>query len=180
MDEVIRNDQPIVTVGGPLVERLREMARRSPKRHARLCLHHDHQDTVQEMVIVMHRDSYLQPHRHPAGYSESYHVIDGAMRVAFFAPDGRLTRTIRLSSRGDGPFLYRLGDETFHFVMPLDEWVVYHEALSGPYQRDRMVEDAAFAPSATDSHGVAALRARIEAFAQTGCDPDGPLPKDRA
>jgi len=63
------------------IESLKNAARSSDMRRARICLHGNLQSPVQEMVIALCSDSIVEPHRHPVHKPESYHLIDGEMDV---------------------------------------------------------------------------------------------------
>lgn len=115
-----------------MVDRLKAMARNAPLKRSRFCLHLSHEDAVQEMVIVLHRDTYIRPHRHE-GKTESFHMIDGAVLVAFFDDLGIITRTVRLEAGLQQTFLYRLSSHLWHSVVPLTEFAVFHEVTTGPF-----------------------------------------------
>ena len=107
-----------------------------PLRRARLCLHHDPRDKVQEMVIAFSRDPYVRLHRH-VNKRESFHVIEGEMAVVFFDDSGRVTRHIRMGPLGSGhAFLYRSSSSLWHTVVPLSEFVIIHETTNGPFVRE--------------------------------------------
>ena len=98
MSEAIFNQSAIVEVTRDTVAELKRQAQRAPRGRFRLCMHQRLDDQVQEMVIVCGRGTYFRPHRHPAGKSESYHVIEGAMSV-FFSDNGEVIRRIKEHGR---------------------------------------------------------------------------------
>lgn len=158
MRDVLLNDKPIITVNLGMIEELKSLAKASPRKRSRLCMHHSLQDGTQEMLIVLHRDTLLSPHRHPAGKSESYHVIEGAMRVFFFEEDGTVHDRVDLGPQESGrPFLYRLSTRMYHLPIVESEWVVYHEVFTGPFDKDRDVEYASWAPPESDPDALSAF-----------------------
>jgi len=125
--------QDVIVLGEQELQKLKKAVHESPLRRARYCLHHSWNDQVQEMVIVLHRESVIPVHRH-VGKSESFHLIDGEMEVIFFDDDARRTGSIKLGGAGSElPFLYRLSGDCWHTVRPLSEYVVYHETIAGPF-----------------------------------------------
>lgn len=114
---------------------LKELASRHELKRSRLCLHSSRGAPVQEMIIVVHRDSYLKPHKHPPGKPESYHVIEGELAVNLFTGDGVLYDRIVLRHNGF-PRMYRICGDVWHQPVPLSEWVVYHEVYTGPFEKD--------------------------------------------
>lgn len=135
-----------------MIQELKDLAQRHPSRRARVCLHHDSTAATQEMVLAVHKSSYLRPHRHPANKSESYHVIEGEMDVNIFAPDGALERVIRLTAKGRGGaegFMYRSTNGVWHQPVAVSEWVIYHETYTGPFVKEFDVEYAPWAAEET-------------------------------
>jgi cupin fold WbuC family metalloprotein len=156
MSTTFLSSGPIVEVQPEQLERLKTDAANASLRRARLCLHHSHQDAVQEMVIAFCRDTYNPPHRH-FGKSESFHVIEGDVAVVFFDDSGNVMRRLELGAPGSGrPFLYRLSDSSWHTVVPLSEFVLLHETTTGPFAKDG-TEIAKWAPDGTNRAAVRAF-----------------------
>jgi len=147
--EILLNQEDILVVTPELVVELKRRALASPRRRARLCMHHSTGHLTQEMLIVFHRDSSMPPHRHPQGKSESYHLLEGCLRVFLFTDDGRVFRVLDLEAGKS--FLYRLAAPHWHMPVPLSEWVVYHEVYTGPFVKTADVEFAPWAPPETSS-----------------------------
>jgi len=147
MIEATFNQSDIVEVSTATVEELKRQAKAAPRGRYRLCLHRSTEDQVQEMVIVAPSGTYFRPHRHPAGKSESYHVVEGSMSVFFFNDAGEVIRRIDMAAGGKGQtYLYRLSGRIWHIPVPTSEFVVYHEVYCGPFDRDNDVEFASFSP----------------------------------
>lgn len=152
--------EEIIEVGQEQLDQLKRAAMRDPQRRARLCLHHDHSDKVQEMVIAFYQGSYVRPHRH-INKSESFHVIEGLLAVVFFDDKGQVTRRLKMGPCSNGgTFLYRLSSSLWHTVMPLSEFVVIHETTTGPFIREE-TEFAPWGPDEADVDGIRAFLARI-------------------
>lgn len=152
--------QEITEVRGEQLDILKQSAKQDPLRRARLCLHHDHSDKVQEMVIAFYRDSYVRPHRH-LNKSESFHVIEGKLAVIFFDDNGNTTRRITMSTCGNGQtFLYRVSSSLCHMVIPLSEFVVIHETTTGPFVKEE-TEYPTWGPEEDDTVGIKTFLERI-------------------
>ena len=146
-------EENIIEIGQEQLGKLKEAARQDLMKRARLCLHHNHEDTVQEMVIVFHRDSYVRPHRHK-NKSESFHIIEGALEVIFFDDEGNVDRRVCMGSKGEqNTFLYRLASDRWHTVAPQTEFVIIHETTSGPFVRGD-TEFAPWSPDDGDEDGI--------------------------
>jgi glucose-6-phosphate isomerase len=110
------------------------------------------------MVLVLCGRSYLRPHRHPANKNESYHVLEGELAVYLFDDEGQVTRTIELGAAHTGrPFLYRLCAPLWHMPVPHSPVVVYHEVMTGPFDKDRDVEYASWSPEEGNEKAVEAF-----------------------
>jgi cupin fold WbuC family metalloprotein len=154
--------QEIIEIRPEQLGELKRAAAEAPLKRARLCLHHDHSDQVQEMVIAFDRGTYVRPHRH-RGKTESFHVIEGELEVVFFDDGGRVTRRVRMGPRDSGhAFLYRLSSSLWHSVVPLSDFVVIHETTTGPFVKGE-TEFPPWGPEDSDAAGVREFLARVGA-----------------
>ena len=159
------NTQDIIEVSQGTVARLIELAKAAPRRRYRLCLHHSPELLVNEMVIVGTNDTYVRPHRHPAGKDESYYVMEGEMVVFIFDDSGKVVRHVEMGEYRSGrTVLYRLSASIYHLPVPLTDWVVYHEVYTGPFRKEQDVEYASWSPPETDT---AAVRTYMEGLMKT-------------
>lgn len=155
MVEVIHNDLDILEVTPAMVADLKKRALASERKRSRLCMHHCRKDATQEMLIVFHEATYMPPHRHPQGKSESYHIVEGMMKVFFFDDEGVVIRSIEMSAPGSGKaFLYRLSARVWHMPVAMSEWLVYHETYTGPFEKEVDVEFPGWAPAEEDKEGA--------------------------
>lgn len=133
--EVLYSDGGFLAVDGELVDLLKARARVAPRRRCRLCFHADSSDAQQEMLIVMHRDSYVQPHCH-VGKVETLSIIEGVADALLFSPDGALTGTVAMSPAAEGgAFFYRMPERQYHSLRFRSEWLVFVETTIGPFDR---------------------------------------------
>ena len=148
-DEVYVTDTDITKVSARDIDFLKKAAAGNSRRRARLCAHRDNADLLHEMLIVLAGDIYVRPHKH-RGKSESFHIVEGRLKVFVFDDDGGLVETIQMGEPGSGEtFFYRLSREIYHSVHPETEYVVFHEVTDGPFDR----KDAVFAPWAPAEDG---------------------------
>lgn len=142
-----------VRVDAALLDELKAVASRIGNKNARVCLHDSPDAAFHEMIIFERRGGYLRPHKHE-NKGESYHVIEGAMAAFIFHEDGRVVDACRIGA--GGAIAYRVGANMFHAVMPLTEYVIYHEAKPGPFLG---VHDSIYPPWAPDGVDAAAVSA---------------------
>jgi cupin fold WbuC family metalloprotein len=157
-DEVLVASDRIVKVAREDLAPLKGVARRAPRRRSRLCAHKSAQNPLHEMLIVLDRDTYVCPHRHP-GKSESFHVVEGALTVVVFAEDGRVEDVIPMGDYHSGrTFYYRLEESAYHTVLLESDLAVVHETTNGPFAPGQ-TEFAPWAPpEADEGRGRAYLR----------------------
>ena len=102
-------------------------------------LRHGPAPPFHEMIIVAHRSSDLEAHRHPVNKPESYHVIEGTLKVIIYNNDGSMKESRLLSSDGH-PRMYRIKGNVWHQPVSMSEWVIYHEVATGPFIKEIDVE----------------------------------------
>ena len=135
MPEVIKNSEELLFINNELVEQIKENANQSQRHMARLLMHFDHEDPVQEMLIAMGRDCTVMPNR-SIGRSESLQVINGELLLLVFDDNGKVVQRVEMGASDSGKiFLYRLSFTPWHTMIPLSEMVVVHEVLQGPFQK---------------------------------------------
>jgi cupin fold WbuC family metalloprotein len=143
----------IIEISQDRIDKLKHAATAAPLKRARLCLHRDHDDPVQEMLIAFCKGSYVRPHRH-VGKSESFHIVEGELLVVFFGDEGNVARTLRMGPLESGlPFMYRLQSDLWHSAVPLSEFVLLHEITTGPFVRNPG-DFPEWAPDYDDEDGI--------------------------
>lgn len=139
--EVFYTENSITKVDSSVIDFLKVKAGENPRKRARLCSHLTTDDALHEMIIVHAKDAYVRPHKH-IGKSESFHVIEGELKVLIFDQAGKVIETIEMGDLLSGKtFYYRLSEPLFHTVVPLSDFVVFHEVTKGPFRS----EDCVFA-----------------------------------
>ena len=157
------------TVGKRDIAHFKTMAIKSPRNRYRLCLHSDHSHLTQEMIVCLKGFSYFHPHLHPANRSESYHMIEGMLDVYLLDETGALIDTIKLGAPNtigteSRSFMYRLSKPIYHLTIPRSEWTVYHEILTGPFNKDTTVHYASFAPSEDETEATQRFVKKVTGF----------------
>jgi cupin fold WbuC family metalloprotein len=145
--------EPYTVVTPQCIASLIEAASDAPLRRARLCLHCTPDDQLHEMIIAFRRDSFVQPHRHPAK-TESFNLLEGELDVVFFDAFGQENSRVRLSSINQlFPRIYRLRAPLWHTLVLRSDHVVLHEVTNGPW-RDTDTEIAPWAPHPGDPQAI--------------------------
>ena len=90
---VIKTKDNLVLQDKKIVEKLKFLAKKSPLKRSRICLHKSLKDNTNEMIIALMKDSYIPPHIHPNSKSEYYHLIEGKMKVFIFNKNGKIVKS---------------------------------------------------------------------------------------
>ena len=138
-EEILYTKDPVTKVDKADIDFLKTRAITNRRRRIRLCAHPDVGDSLHEMLIVHHAGNYVPPHKHP-GKSESFHMVEGVLKIVLFRDDGAISEIITLDASGsEGFFYYRLSVSLYHTVIPISEVVVFHETTNGPFHREDML-----------------------------------------
>jgi len=159
--EVFYSDGAFLAVSCRDVDFLKSAALASPRRRARLCFHSSPVDAQHEMLIVMHRDSYVRPHRHFSKV-ETLGIVEGTCEALLFDADGHLVEKLSMTPPPQGgAFFYRMPPGQFHSLLFSSEWVVFIETTVGPFTLE-VSESAPWAPPESEpKEGAAFLAAAI-------------------
>jgi cupin fold WbuC family metalloprotein len=153
-DEVYYTERAVTSVGPEEIDFLKARAAELPRRRSRLCAHPSPEHGLHEMLIVHGRDAYVRPHRHH-GKPESLHVIEGRATALLFGEDGGIERRIAMGPPGSGAcFFYRIESAVYHSLVIESDWLVFHEATSGPFD-PAQTEWAPWSPDGKDETAAA-------------------------
>jgi cupin fold WbuC family metalloprotein len=122
-----------VVIDDNIIAWLKQKLQATSGNTVRICLHHSATATFHEMIIAHKQTGQFKPHKHSAK-SESYHVIEGRLRVKTFDDNGELINVLTLGVKESGfPFMHRMPVNTWHSTEPDGDFVVFHESKPGPF-----------------------------------------------
>ncbi len=122
--------EPVV-VGPREIEFLREQARQTRRKRARLCCHANADALVHEMFIYHERGAYVAPHLH-VQKSESLQVIHGAADAILFTEHGAVQSIVPVGEGGSS--YYRIDSGVFHTLRIRSSEFIFKEVVQGPFQ----------------------------------------------
>ncbi|MCS6771611.1 MAG: WbuC family cupin fold metalloprotein [Kiritimatiellae bacterium] len=144
----------VIRIGSMGICRVKIEAVRSARGRARINAHPGPDAAVQEMLIALHRGTYLRPHKH-IDKSESFHVIEGCADVILFDDEGGIFDIVELGPPGgDRCFYYRQSVPRFHTLIIHSDMFVIHETTNGPFSPERTLF-APWAPEESDPKATA-------------------------
>ncbi len=97
---------------------------------ARVCLHKNYQDTLQDMILIQHFQNFYPPHKHLNRF-DTYQVIYGCLGVVIFDDFGNVNKIYKLTNNS----LYKTPKNKYHMTLPITKKVIYHEYRSGTFNR---------------------------------------------
>jgi cupin fold WbuC family metalloprotein len=158
--EVFYSDGQFRAVGAETCDVLKAQAALSPRRRCRLCFHAEPSDRQQEMLIAMHRTSYVRPHRHRSRL-ETLAIFEGRCETLLFDERGTLTDRVPMSTpQAGGAFFYRMPAGLFHTLSFSSDWLIFLETTTGPFD-PADTEVAAWAPPETEPDAGHAFLSRL-------------------
>ena len=116
--------------GVELIDELKEVAARSERKRARLCLHPSPSDPHQEMLIVMAKSAVELPQRRTTGFDTKI-VLEGRAVLRYFKSEHEMSRSIELGGE-HATYVHTRSDE-FHSLLISSDWFVFLEILQGPF-----------------------------------------------
>jgi len=155
MKDIIQNKSVITTYNLSVISKLKKLADKSLNKRSRAIIHLNRDSKVNEMIIVLKKGSYIRPHSHPNGKTESYHVIEGRMDVCIFNNNGKVIKIIEMGNIKSGlEFYYRMNKSTFHMPIAKSNYCIYHEIYSGPFIKEKDVNYSKWSPLESDKEKV--------------------------
>lgn len=138
-EEVYYTLEPIFTISTIEIDELKCLADNNPSGKVRICCHKAMGDIIHEMLIVIKKGSPVKIHKH-INKPEAFHIIQGQLIIDLYNDSGGLIKTIEMSDFQSGKaFYYRLEDPIFHAVIPITEYVIFHEITQGPFDPQETV-----------------------------------------
>ena len=155
MKDIIQNNSIIATYNSRIISKLKKLADNSLNQRSRAIIHLTRNSKVNEMIIVLKKNSYLRPHSHPNNKTEAYHVIEGKMNVCIFDKKGKIHQVIKMGNVKSGlKFYYRMNKPIFHMPMAISKYCVYHEVYSGPFDKEKDVKYCDWSPKENEKEKV--------------------------
>ena len=148
-------------IGPDQIDFLRTNVVNAASKRIRLCMHRNESDDLHEMIILLHKDTYIRPARHYPKV-ESLHVMEGRADAVFFDKMGRVVDVVELGQHGSGKVcFYRMNCSIYHTLLVYSEMFIFHESTTGPlYETETFFPD--WAPSEVDEINVALYKNRIK------------------
>ncbi|MFZ5354282.1 MAG: WbuC family cupin fold metalloprotein [Bacillota bacterium] len=132
-NEVIFNTEDIIKINKDLIEKLKKIALENDRKRARINLHKTLDDLLHEMIIVHTKGAYVRPHKH-SKKSESFHMIEGSLIFYLFNDNGKVIDKFTVGAdKNSEYFSFRLSNNQWHSIVPVTDFVVFHEITNGPF-----------------------------------------------
>ena len=125
------NDNPIFEVTRRDIGNIKKEAKNSSTGRYRICMHQSTDDTVQEMLIAMTKESRLIPHGR-INKPRTYAIVEGEVHVVLFSESGEELYTVNLNE--NNVTYVRISID--HYILPIvkSDMAVLHEIIEGPFE----------------------------------------------
>jgi cupin fold WbuC family metalloprotein len=120
-----------VLINEKIINELKEVSKLHNNANVRVCLHTSPDSEQHDMIILGRKEAYCRPHKH-THVGETFHMIEGEMGVFSFDDDGNVYDSVFLQ-RSD---VYRVAKGSYHAVLPISDYVIFHENRKGPFLGD--------------------------------------------
>ena len=123
--------QNYLVVDKKLVRNLKNFSILRNKCDARICLHREKEDPLQNMIVLNWKKNCKKiAHKH-LQKDETYHMIAGSMLVNIYSNRKKIKKKIKLLSKNKS--ILRVKNNTFHSIIPITDLVIFHESRKGPF-----------------------------------------------
>lgn len=121
-----------------LIEQLYQDAAISPRLRAHYCLHADHSEKVQRILIALAKGSYVEPHYHELPHQwEMFALLKGALKVTRYSRCGAVEDEAILADAEDCPQIIQFSPLEIHSVECISEFALMLEVKEGPFDASR-------------------------------------------
>jgi len=131
---------PITPIDEGLLRALKTKVFTERAQEARICLHHDHLDELQEAIVLLKKSGkgVIHKHRH---CQKSFHVLSGILKLDLYDKWGEKSSSIHIGEQGGHlPFMVRVERDVWHATTPLTDVVILKESAGGPFDpNDRVL-----------------------------------------
>ncbi len=113
------------------LEMLLEEAPKTKLLRARICVHYDENDPIQEMFVLMMRDSYKGTYK--CQRASSKHLLLGEMDLEFLTDGGEILERVTLDSLKR---FIKIEAGVYHRPIIKSDYILLHEVHQGPWSKD--------------------------------------------
>ena len=134
-NEVFYTEKLVTEINGNDLTFLKKNVKNTQKNRIRICTHLNEEESLQEMFIVLSKESYIRPHKH-INKAESMIVLQGDVDYVTFDSRGKIEEVISMSDVNSAkPFYQSIRSEIFHTLLIRSEWLVFLEITEGPFNK---------------------------------------------
>ena len=149
-NEVLETRTSFTQLDSNIVELLKKKAQRSAFKRCRLCLHSDHSELFQNMLIAMSEKSYVVPQKH-LEKDESLHFLEGEGTFFLYDESGKITESTPIGGYETGHnFIVHVPRGQYHNFVIETPWIVFQETTTGPFNLNLTI-NAPWAPKQTET-----------------------------
>ncbi len=140
----------MIKIDRNFTDKLIKTAQKLPRRRINYNFHKKLSDTLQRMLNVMNKDTYVQPHKHEnPDKREAFIILKGKVLVIEFDNSGNIAEYILLD-RTQENYGCEIAAGTWHTIICLEDNSIIYEVKDGPYIQETDKKFAGWAPKEGD------------------------------
>lgn len=134
---------------------------------SRICIHHCDEDTLQQMVINLNKQSYVMPAKHMKK-EETLLLLEGRAKIIFFSVSGNVDEVVDMNlNTPNGSKLIVIPKGIFHSILAVTDSITFVETTLGPFRAEE-TEYAEWAPCEMQPQiGINFLEEKIKIFSKS-------------
>lgn len=141
----------MIKIDRNFTDKLINQAQKSTRRRVNYNFHKELSDTLQRMLNVMNKDTYVQPHKHEnPDKREAFIILKGKILVIEFDDSGNIKEHILLDQTQKN-YGCEIAPGTWHTLICIEENSIIYEVKDGPYIQETDKIFAPWAPQEGDS-----------------------------
>ena len=132
------------------IDKYLKIAQNSARKRTIYNFHKELSDTLQRMLNIMNKSTYIHPHKHQnPDKREAFIILKGKVLVVEFDDNGNIIDHIFLN-RDMGNYGCEIASRTWHTIICMENNSVVYELKDGPYIEQTDKQFAEWAPKEGD------------------------------
>ncbi len=111
-----------------LINQLKIFSKKNHFKDSRICMHSSKSAKIQNMINIIYKKKNKNIFHKHLFKDEVYQIIKGQMKIIFVKRNKKKSVIL-----GKDNLIFRIKKNTFHQILPLSKFVIFHEIREGPF-----------------------------------------------
>ena len=113
------------------------LAKKSPRKQSRICLHNSNNDPIHIMYICHLKNCKVRIHKH-IDFPEWLIFLKAKASIVYFNKDGEELKRIQIDTENNSPIFHFIPKDIFH-TLKFDDDSFFIEVKQGPFEKESTV-----------------------------------------